>query len=121
MNLRPRTRVPLTIKLLYTAFMCVLVPVYWRNYGPQNFLFFCDVALFVTLAALWLESPLLASTQALAILLPQLVWMADFLAGCIGWTLTGATGYMFDPGRPLFLRGLSFFHFWLPVLLVWLL
>jgi hypothetical protein len=113
-------KIPLALKLFYTAFMCVLVPVYWRNYGPQNFLFFCDIALFVTVAALWLESPLLASTQAVGILIPQLIWMADFLAACVGVKLTGATAYMFDPGRSLFLRGLSFFHFWLPILLVWL-
>jgi hypothetical protein len=27
---------------------------------------------------------------------------------------------MFDPGRPVFLRGLSFFHGWLPFLLIFL-
>ena len=36
--------------------MCVLVPFYWDTYGPSNFLYFCDVALFLTLGALWLES-----------------------------------------------------------------
>ena len=40
------SRVPLGLKLAYTAFMAVLVPVYWRYYGPTNFLYFCDVALF---------------------------------------------------------------------------
>ena len=40
----------------------VLVPYYWRAYGPTNFLYFCDVALFLTLGAVWLESPLLATT-----------------------------------------------------------
>ncbi|HET8644043.1 MAG TPA: hypothetical protein VFO85_01065, partial [Vicinamibacteria bacterium] len=54
-------RIPLAVKLIYTAFMAVLVPYYWMAYGPTNFLFFCDIALFFALAALWLESPLLAS------------------------------------------------------------
>jgi hypothetical protein len=116
----PPRRIPLAVKLLYTAFVAVLVPVYWHDYGPANFLFFCDVALLVTLPALWLESSLLASTQAVSILLPQLLWMVDFLAGTVGFQITGATGYMFDPNRSLFLRGLSFFHFWLPILLAWL-
>jgi hypothetical protein len=31
-------RIPLWLKLAYTAFMAVLVPVYWWNYGPTNFL-----------------------------------------------------------------------------------
>lgn len=52
-------RIPLWVKLAYTAFVCVLVPYYLSAYGPTNFLYFCDVALLMTLAALWLESPLL--------------------------------------------------------------
>ena len=34
--------------------------------------------------------------------------------------LVGLTAYMFDPNRSLFLRGLSFFHGWLPFLLLFL-
>ena len=30
------------------------------------------------------------------------------------------TSYMFDPQLSLLTRGLSFFHFWLPIVLVWL-
>ena len=30
------------------------------------------------------------------------------------------TGYMFDPQRSLFVRGLSLFHGWLPFLLLWM-
>ncbi len=114
-------RIPLWLKLAYTLFMGVLVPVYWRNYGPQNFLFFCDIALFVTLAALWLESPLLAGSQAVGLVIPQSVWIFDFVIGLVtGTPPIGVTGYMFDPGRSLFLRGLSLFHGWLPLLLVYL-
>ena len=35
--------------------------------------------------------------------------------------MLGLTGYMFDSRLPMFTRGLSLFHGWLPVLLVWLL
>ena len=49
------THVPLWLKLAYTAFMVVLIPVYWRNYGPTNFLYFCDVALLITLVGMWIE------------------------------------------------------------------
>ncbi|GDY22182.1 hypothetical protein LBMAG56_35290 [Verrucomicrobiota bacterium] len=115
-----RGRVPLGVKLAYTAFMAVLVPVYWKNYGPTNFLYFCDVALFVTLVAVWSENALLASAAAVGIVLPQLLWCADFAAGLLGFRLTGMTAYMFDTKRPLFLRGLSLFHGWLPFLLVFL-
>jgi hypothetical protein len=113
-------RVPLWLKLLCTAFVAVLVPYYWMAYGPTNFLYFCDVALLLTLAALWLENPLLASMPAVGILLPQCFWCVDFLCGLFGWHPLGLTAYMFNPGLTLFTRGLSFFHFWLPFLVVWL-
>src|SRR5437763_306427 len=37
---RPEPILPLWLKLAYTAFMGLLVPIYWRNYGPTNFLYF---------------------------------------------------------------------------------
>lgn len=112
--------VPLWFKLAYSAFVAVLVPKYLHDYGPTNFLYFCDVALLITLVALWRESPLLASLSAIGILLPQALWMIDFLTGFAGTRLTGMTDYMFSPKLPLFTRGLSFFHFWLPLVLAWL-
>jgi hypothetical protein len=116
-----RSRVPLAIKLAFTAFMAVLVPVYWTHYGPTNFLYFCDLALFITLAALWLESRFLASMAAVGIVLPQLLlWCGDFAAHLVGLKFIGMTDYMFDAHRSRFLRGLSLFHGWLPFLLLFL-
>lgn len=112
--------IPLWVKLLYTLFVLVLVPNYLRAYGPTNFLYFCDVALLLTVAALWLESALLASAAAVGIVLPQILWMLDFLGSAVGLPITGMTGYMFNAELPLFARFLSFFHFWLPLLLLWL-
>src|SRR5438477_1220699 len=113
-------RIPIWLKLAYTAFLAVLVPCYWHAYGPTNFLYFCDVALFFALGALWLEWPILASMPAIGILLPQSLWMIDFLAELVGLRLTGMTAYMLNGAIPPFIRGLSLFHFWLPILLVWL-
>jgi hypothetical protein len=110
----------LWLKLAYTAFMAVLVPVYWYCYGWTNFLYFCDVALFVTLIGIWRESALLISMAAVGILAPQVLWVADFVAELCGGRLTGMTSYMFNQEKPLFLRGLSLFHGWLPFLLVYL-
>jgi len=121
MNDQPRTRdVPLAVKVAYTAFMCVLVPKYWMDYGPTNFLYFCDVALFMALLAVWSERSIWASAACVGILIPQAVWMADFLGSLLGIPLAGMTEYMFDDGIPLFTRGLSFFHFWLPIFLAYL-
>ena len=113
-------RVPLAVKIIYTAFMAVMIPVYLWYYGPTNFLYFCDQALLFTLVGVWLESPLLLSIPAAGILLPQLLWIADFLGALFGAPLLGMTGYMFNPETSLFLRGLSTFHGWLPLLLVYL-
>jgi hypothetical protein len=111
-------RLPLWLKLAFTGFMAVLVPIYWRDYGPANFLYYCDVALFFTLAALWLESPLLASAPLVGILLPQTLWIIDFFFELVGSHLTELTHYMFEEQRPLFTRLLSLFHFWLPLFLI---
>ena len=66
--------IPLWTKLLYTLFLCVLVPVYWVRWGLKNFLWFSDIALLTTAGALWLESSLLASMMLLGIALPELAW-----------------------------------------------
>jgi hypothetical protein len=113
-------RVPLGLKIAYTAFMAVMIPVYWHYYGPTNFLYFCDTALILTLVAIWPENALLISMSAVGILIPQAVWVADFLANAAGFSPTGLTDYMFDAGHSRFLRGLSLFHGWLPFLLVYL-
>lgn len=115
-----KSRLPLWSKLVYTAFVAVLVPHYWQAYGPTNFLYFCDIALLMTCVALWTESALLASAASVGILLPQLLWIVDFMGTWIGYPITGMTGYMFEGAIPLFARFLSFFHFWLPLVLLWL-
>jgi len=113
-------RVPLLLKLLYTAFMAVLVPVYWHYYGPTNFLYFCDVTLILLTIAVWTESALLVSMGCVGVLAPQAFWVFDFLVNLSGHSLTGMTDYMFDSTHSLFLRLLSLFHGWLPFLLLYL-
>jgi len=116
-------KIPLAVKIVYTLFVSLLVPFYWRQYGPANFLWVSDVALLVTCFALWFESRLLASMMAVAALLPSLFWTADFIfrlaAGPDLAGMTG-TGYMFDTRIPLFVRALSLFHVPLPLFLAWL-
>mgnify|MGYP006266664009 CR=1 FL=1 len=47
---------PVWIKIGWTAWLLVWLPLYWRHYGPQNFLWFCDISNVVVGAALWLVS-----------------------------------------------------------------
>ncbi|MEM8910200.1 MAG: hypothetical protein AAGC97_00425 [Planctomycetota bacterium] len=109
-----------SVRVGYSLFMAVLVPYYWMEYGPTNFVYFCDIALFLTLAAVWTGRSLWASMAAVGILIPQAFWQADFIGSMAGYPLTGMTAYMFDPDISAFARGLSFFHFWLPILLIYL-
>jgi hypothetical protein len=123
MDAKPRHKgrlIPLPAKLLFSAFMAVLVPFYWHNYGPTNFLYFCDAALFLTLIGMWTEKPLPIGMAAAGIVLPQLLWVLDFISNLFGFPITGLTNYMFDEHNPLFNRSLSLFHGWLPFLLIWL-
>jgi hypothetical protein len=117
---RSPPRLPLWLKVAYSAFMVVLIPVYWHYYGPTNFLYFCDIALILTLVGVWIESPLLISMCAVGILAPQVLWVADFLGNMFGVPLVGMTDYMFNAQSSRFLRGLSLFHGWLPFLLLFL-
>ena len=109
--------IPLWLKILYSAFVAVLVPYYWISCSPWNFLFFRDVALLIGLGAIWTERPLLAGLPAVGLAIPQLLWCLDFLTGA---RITGMTSYMFESNRSLFVRGLSLFHGWLPFLLLWM-
>lgn len=70
---------------------------------------------------MWRTWPLLASMGAVGIMLPQTLWMIDFLVRLTtGGHVVDLTEYMFNPREELFVRCLSFFHFWLPILLLWL-
>ena len=113
-------RVPLWLKVVWTAWLLVWAPFYWRHYGPQNFLWLCDIANILVGVALWLESPLLFSVQALSIGVVQTLFALDFFWRLVlGSHLTGWTEYMFDPARPLHIRALSLFHLAIPPLLAW--
>ncbi len=111
--------IPLWIKIAYTLFVVVTVVVYSVKYSPGNFLWFSDIALLATVPALWIESSLLASMMAVGIILPEALWNVSFFGQLLtGRRITGLTDYMFDPHKPLYLRALSLFHVFLPVLLL---
>jgi hypothetical protein len=112
-------RIPRALKAAHTAFVVVLVPAYARQYGPGNFLWFSDVALLTSVPALWFESPLLASTQAVGVLVPEALWLLDFGSGMVtGRYPIRLASYMGDRRIPRFARALSLFHLWLTPVLV---
>ena len=113
-------QLPLWLKVFFTLFVCLIVPVYWVQYGPGNFLWFSDIALLLTLPAVWLESALLASMSSLALVL-EFAWMFDFFFRLItGVSAIGLSSYMFDAKIAPPVRALSLFHIALPILLLWM-
>ena len=94
--------------------------MYWRQYGLQNFLYFCDLGNFLILLGLWRESPLIFSWQGSGLLLFQTLYTMDLIgAVLVGKHFIGGTEYMFDPHVALFVRMLSLFHVVMPPLLLW--
>jgi hypothetical protein len=116
------SRLPLWIKLGWTLWVVVWVPLYWSHYGPRNFLWFCDIGNFMILLALWTESAVVFSWQACSVLVVQLLFTIDLTArAAFGVHPIGGTGYMFnDDGSniPVGMRLLSLFHVATPPLLL---
>jgi hypothetical protein len=114
--------IPFWFKLAYTAFVLYVGVIWWRNYGWKNFLWFSDIAFIGAVPAMWLENAALSSVLAVAVLLPEILWNVDYAGRLLlRRRITGLTDYMFEPERPLLLRGLSLFHVPLPLVLLWLL
>jgi len=100
----------------------ILVPAYWAELGITNFLWGSDIALLVMVFGLWLESRFLVSMMAVGVLIPELAWNIDYFTHLVaGRDVLGlnATGYMFSENWSLLFRGLSLFHAFLPVILLY--
>ena len=113
-------RIPAWIKWAWLAWLLIWVPIYWQGPGPINFLWFCDIANFLIGLALWTESSLLLSSQAVGVFLLQCAWSVDYLGRLLlGFHPIGGTEYMFDPSEWIAVRILSTFHLVVPVVLLW--
>jgi hypothetical protein len=109
---------PLWARIPFTAFVAILVPVYWHEYGPGNFLWFSDIALFAVLFTLWTGNRLAYSMMAVGVLPLEIAWTLDFITG---GNLIGLSAYMFEATSPIYLRALSLFHLFLPPMIIWML
>ena len=114
-----QSKIPLWLKIAWTAWILVWAPIYFRQYGIQNFLFFCDLGNILITLALWLESSLIFSWQAVSLLVVQVLYSADLLAAFLfGRHLTGGTEYMFDPAIRISIRLVGLYHLIVPPLLL---
>ena len=113
--------IPFWLQLLATLCLLVIVVVYARHYPLSNFLWFSNIGMLGTVLALWLESSLLASMMAVGGLLPAVAWNLSYFGQLLtGRGMAGLTDYMFDERLPRYLRALSLYHVFMPVLLLWL-
>jgi hypothetical protein len=112
------SEIPLWLKLAYGTAVPIIAVVYWRTYGPSNFLWLSDIALACTAVAVLTENRLLASMAAVGAMPLEVAWILDFLAG---GRLVGLAAYMYDARLSLLLRSLSLFHVALPLTLFYLL
>lgn len=112
-------RIPLWLKIAFTAWMAVWVTVYAGFYGPQNFLWICNLCNFILLAGLWTENRLLVSSQIVAVLVIDLIWSVDLITALFsGFHPFGGTAYMFSGEIPLHVRLMSLYHVFTPPLLL---
>ena len=114
--------IPLWLKLAYTAVVIGTLPVYARYKGWQNYLWFSQWGLLGAVFALWLESPLLASMLALAVVVGDLAWFVILIVRWVRKRRGGGGGEIFPngDGMPAFIKALSLFHLPLPLLLLWM-
>jgi len=114
------SRIPLWLKIAWTAWLLLWAPVYWRQYGAQNFLYFCDLGNFLIALGLWSESRLIFSWQAVGLLVFQTFYSIDLLGAFLfGKHLIGGTEYMFDSALPRSVRLLGLYHLVVPPMLLW--
>lgn len=113
--------------LLSTAYMTIHTITYLYHYGWKVFLYLCDIALFLTyFTYVFVNNEqlrrLLYSTACVGILLPQIVWNVDFVINLLKLESINKlkiSTYMFNPRLKWYLKLLSLFHAWLPMLLVY--
>lgn len=120
MTARPNSQIPLWLKVAWTAYLALWAPIYWRQYGMQNFLYFCDLGNLLIALGLWSESRLIVSWQAVGLLVFQTLYALDLVGALMsGRHVIGGTEYMFDRSIALSIRLLGLYHLVVPPLLLW--
>ena len=115
----PSPRFPV-LRWAALAWVLVYVPAYAQWYGAWHFLFLCNLGVLLTVVGIWLDQPLLLSSQAVAAPGIAALWIVDAGTRALtGHHLHGGTSYMWDAAIPPLVRALSLYHVAWPVLLAW--
>lgn len=121
MSERAPNRLPWWLKGAYTLWLLVLVPADLLFFGPWQYLWFCHLGNLLLAVALWRESALIFSWQAVSLLLLDGYFTLDVLGRLLlGFHPIGGTEYIFDTvNYPFHIRAMAFFHMGVPVLLLY--
>lgn len=100
--------------------MAVWLPSNLYYWGVANLMHLCDVGIVLAFIGIWLASPVILSSQAIAAISAGFLWALDVGSRLgVGRHLVGGTEYMWDTQYPLWVRLLSTFHIGLPFVLLW--
>jgi len=108
------------VRWFAVLWLLVWLPVNVYAWGWQNMMHFCDVGAIIACIGVCRQDSLFVSSQAVSSLFVGVLWSLD-----IAWRLAaghhlfGGTEYMWDARYPLWIRLMSLFHVWLPLLLLW--
>lgn len=108
------------LRWLAVLWLIVWVPAYWRAWGFSNFAHFCDLGVLLICAGLWLRSSLLLSSQVVGMLIGCAAWCFE-----VGWQffakkgLFGGTEFLLDSHVALWVRFLSFYHVFAPIVAIY--
>ena len=115
----PGVGIPRAARWAAAAWLAAWLPLHLAAWPPSTLLWWCAHGAILAAVGLVLESRLVVSWQAVALLVPQALFVAEALARLVTGARGGGTSYLFDPAIPLHVRALSSFHFVMPVVLVW--
>ena len=105
--------IPRAVKLALLAWLAVWLPLRVVSRPLPTLLAFCVFGSVILVIGICVENRLLVSWQALALTIPQLVYIGNVLAG------GNETAYLFDPTTPLAVRALSYYHFVIPLVCIY--
>lgn len=110
----------LSFKIAHTLFVIFWFWLWTLENSWANFLWFSDIAMILTIPAIWLGSALIASTMCVGILFFETCWLVDFLVQLVaGREIIGLASYMFSDKDSLLVRIISgIFHIEMPLLYV---
>lgn len=116
----PRNELSSVLRWGALLWLLVWAPVNVKAWGWENMMHLCDVGAIIACIGIWMQIPLLFSSQAVGSLLVGVLWSLDISWRLFtGHHLLGGTEYMWDAHYALWIRLLSTFHVGLPLVLVW--